>query len=69
MHSEANAWQEAGEEVFHHNSLAAYPQLCGSWPGDDWPEEKELEPRGDFAALCACSPIEYEGEIWPGRPL
>ena len=34
-------------------NVAAYPQLCGSWPGDEWPENILFEQHADSVELCA----------------
>jgi hypothetical protein len=41
-------------------NVAAYPQLCGSWPGDEWPEDILFGQYADSAELCAELPGEYK---------
>lgn len=43
-------------------NVSAYPQFCGSWPNDEWPEDALIYQRGDFVDLCAGSHVEHEGE-------
>lgn len=42
---------------------AAHPQLCGSWPGDEWPDVS-AEQAGRPVNLCASFPAVYPGEVW-----
>lgn len=42
---------------------ASLPQLCGSWPGADWPDDPLSYQRGDFAEVCTGPHVEYVGEI------
>jgi hypothetical protein len=69
MHHEAKAQQEFSVDALQHISVAAYPQLCGSWPGDEWPEEVLFEPNDAFSCLCAASQNEYPGEQGARGPL
>jgi hypothetical protein len=50
-------------------SPAAHPQLCGSWPGDEWPDASG-QPSGGPVNLCAGSPVVYPAELWscPDQP-
>lgn len=41
-------------------NVAAYPQLCGSWPGDEWPKDDLIEQRGDFVELCGGLSLEHK---------
>lgn len=41
-------------------NLAAYPQLCGSWSSNEWPEDILFEQYADSVELCAELPGEYE---------
>jgi len=41
----------------------AHPQLCGSWPGNEWPDAS-AEQAGRPVNLCASSPAVYPGELW-----
>jgi|GEM_PF-2806071 len=43
-------------------NVAAYPQLCGSWPGDEWPEDDLWKPHHKFAELCGDVQLEYGRE-------
>jgi threonyl-tRNA synthetase len=44
-------------------NVSVYPQFCGSWLNDEWPEDALIYQRGDFVDLCAGSHAEHEGEI------
>lgn len=41
-------------------NVAAYPQLCGSWLGNEWPEDDLWEPHHNFVELCGELPGKYE---------
>lgn len=69
MHYEVKAHQESSVDALQHISVAAYPQLCGSWLGDEWPEDVLLEPNDALSHLCAASQSEYPGEIGARGPL
>jgi threonyl-tRNA synthetase len=44
-------------------NVSVYPQFCGSWPNDEWPEDALIYQRGDFVDLCAGPHVEHEGAI------
>lgn len=68
MHDEASVQQASSGNAFQQFSVAAYPQLCGSWPGDGWPEDILLEQRDDLIDRCAAEHIECPGEMWTRWP-
>lgn len=43
-------------------NVAAYPQLCGSWLGNEWPEDDLWEQHHNFVELCGDVQIEYGRE-------
>ncbi len=47
-------------------NIAAYPQFCGSRPGDEWPEDELIDQHSSFAEICAGLYLEYEGELEDG---
>lgn len=54
MYQSVEAQQESANEVCQPASLAAHPQLCGAWPGDEWPGALG-ELSGEPVDLCASS--------------
>lgn len=70
MYRPVKLQQEANESLFQGVSPTALPQLCGSWPGDEWPEAPDEQPGGP-ANLCAGSPGVYAYEMWlcPGSEI
>lgn len=44
-------------------NIAAYPQFCGSWPNDEWPEDELIDQHRSFAEVCAGLYLEHESEI------
>ena len=44
-------------------NVAAYPQFCGSWPGDEWPEGEAMNEHPSFAEVCAGLYLEHGSEI------
>lgn len=63
MYQPVEAQQESNVRLFQEASPAAHPQLCGSWPGDEWPEVPGEQPGGPVN-LCAGSPGVYAYELW-----
>ncbi|HEY1351339.1 MAG TPA: hypothetical protein VGF67_17090 [Ktedonobacteraceae bacterium] len=70
MYRPVKLQQEASESLFQGASPAIHPQLCGSWPGDEWPDGPDEEAGGP-ASLCAGSPGVYAYEMWlyPGSEI
>ena len=44
-------------------NIAAYPQFCGSWPGDEWPEDELIDQQYSSAELCTGLYLEHESEL------
>ena len=40
-------------------NVAAYPQFCGSWPNDEWPEDAPIYQYGCFVELCTEFPVGH----------
>lgn len=51
------------------DNVASLPQLCGSWPGVDWPDDLLTYRHGDFAEICAGPRVGSVGEIGVCRLL
>lgn len=64
MYQQLEAQQESKERAFQESSPAAYPQLCGSWLGDEWPEDAPDEQFGGRVDLRAGLPGIYAREDW-----
>lgn len=50
---------EASPQVYAAN----HPQLCGSWPNDEWPADVLIYQHGEFIDLCSAPHVEYAHEI------
>lgn len=62
MYQQVEAEQDFSERAFQEASPPAYPQLCGSWPGDEWPEDDVSGDRySDHANLCLFAESAREG--------
>ena len=62
MYQQLEVQQESNEKAFQEVSPAAYPQLCGSWSGEEWPEGAPGNWRNELASFCL--PAEYAREAW-----
>jgi len=62
MDQQLEAQPESNEGACQEVSPAAYPQLCGSWPGDEWPEDAPENWHSDLANFCLSA--EYAREAW-----
>lgn len=63
MYQSVEVQQESANEAGQQASLAAHPQLCGDWPGDEWPGALG-EPPGGPVDLCASSSSIDAHEAW-----
>jgi hypothetical protein len=68
MYQPVEAPQAYDERISQAASPAAHPQLCGSWPGDEWPDASG-EQSGGPVNLCAGSPVVYPCDLWSGQDL
>ena len=64
MYQQLEVEPESNERAFQEVSAAAYPQLCGCWLGDEWPENMPGEQPGGHLNLCPGSSGVYANEIW-----
>jgi hypothetical protein len=64
MDQQIEVQQEFNARAFQEVSPAAYPQLCGSWPGDEWPEDDISSSDWQNALAHFCLPAEYACEVW-----
>jgi hypothetical protein len=63
MDQQVEVQREFNARAFQEVSPAAYPQLCGSWPGEEWPEDDRAGDRQNALAHF-CLPAEYAREVW-----
>jgi hypothetical protein len=54
---------ELNEKAFPEVS-PAYPQLCGSWPEDEWPEDDLSSSNWHNLPAHFCLPAEHTDEFW-----
>lgn len=62
MDQQVEMQQEFNARAFQEVSPTTYPQLCGSWLSEEWPENVSGDWHNDLAHLCL--PAEYACEVW-----
>lgn len=63
LHCQQNRGEQASEDNDQPIRAFNAPQLCGSWPNHDWPDDAVVHQHGNPAEICAGSPIAFAGEI------
>ena len=59
--------QNKAQSQIQQANIAAYPQLCGSWPSDEWPDDALIDQHRGFVELCAGSHVDLGSEIESGN--